>query len=292
MSLGQQDLPTDVAAGRCLTERISVTEPYLALEDIRSPECGSVVAIAPFEHPLGRERGPMGAAEMGRHMAILGSLSVASLNEAHGRHYYLANRARFVRSVGTLEPSALIGGAVCTRKPTRMAKARVELTELSGGPVASLEVGYFVLKAEPFCELFGEHRRPTDFPPLESPYAKELPIKIQNCRARRVRASLDIAPEHCAGHFDGFPAAPVARTMQALTHCAGELLAETLGRPSLEFVVESGTIEAKQLAFAGSRLSLSVEVVRGREDVWDLRCRAAKDDDSDVGLMDLSLRVL
>src|SRR5690606_13790459 len=80
------------AAPPDLRARICVRPPYFALTDLALAGL-DLHATALAESPAGLEVGPMPAAELGRHAAIVG-LSLAACSQADdARRYYLARRA-------------------------------------------------------------------------------------------------------------------------------------------------------------------------------------------------------
>ena len=82
---------------KTLLNRIAVREPYFALKDLVLMGPGSITARTPREVIDHGEAQQMNAAEVGRHLAILGSLSCAQLQKSDDKHYYLAVEADLKR---------------------------------------------------------------------------------------------------------------------------------------------------------------------------------------------------
>lgn len=257
--------------------------PYFALTDV-SLEGLDLHATAAAESPAGLEVGPMPAAELGRHAAIVG-LSLAALSQEDGaRRYYLARRAecRYVYNPAPYgAPVRFTGRLLALDK--RSSRAAVTATA-GGAPLASFEVDYTVLTEPAFERLFRTHARPT--PAAPSPYGSLLSTSWQgttDCGEQVVEA---VPADACVGHFDGYPALPVAVLMGQLSYLAGRLH----GAP---YRVVRGEVEASDLVWAGERAVFTAlrGGVGGHEDAEAAHrylCRASAGD-RQVGVMTLWL---
>ncbi|ETR69153.1 MAG: hypothetical protein OMM_09852 [Candidatus Magnetoglobus multicellularis str. Araruama] len=78
-----------------LTKHIKVSPPYYALKNVQLLKNNTAYFSAeiPVEYPAGNECGSITAAEIGRHLAILGSCSLSQSNPIKEKHYYIANKA-------------------------------------------------------------------------------------------------------------------------------------------------------------------------------------------------------
>lgn len=289
--LAQTQAPADPQT-HALLQRICVRPPYFALRDLRSPEPGTALAWIAPEQPLGAEAGPVAAAEVGRHLAILGSVALASLSPDGQQRYYLARAAHFERVCGVLpaRSQAFVAEATTGSRwdGARNAVARSVLRTPSGVTTHLLHVEYTVLDARVFERLFRARRQPT--PPSDrNPHAEPLLLAMQALDERHARATLRFGAEQCSGHFDGCPAVPIARLMQGLISLAGRLYQHRQGDASAPYAVLRADVRAQKLAFAGEPLLLCAEHARDRGEETAVRCRATLADGSTVGELDLWL---
>lgn len=234
----------DVAAAM---RRICVRPPYFALRDgVRVGRFLRATAIA--ESPPFLEVGPMPAAEVGRHAAIAGLLHAALEQRDDTRRYYLARAATCVY---VPNPSPY-GAPVALRTEVldldrRAAHVRTE-AHTDAGPLAQIELRYAILTEAAFERLFRHRAQAT--PPSPSPFGGLLTQSYERDGdvASQVVPAIPVAS--CSGHFDGFPAMPVAMLMGQLAYLAGRLFDDARGAPA-PFRVTRGEIAADDLAWAG-----------------------------------------
>jgi hypothetical protein len=287
--LPSRQLAVDVARAEValdLAPRIGVQPPYVALYDMALAGL-EFKATAVAESPAGLERGPMPAAELGRHAAITGLCHAAAEQDDDRRRYYLARRAACL-----YEPNGAPYGA-----PVRFTSRVSELTkractvavraETTAGPLATFEIDYTILTDAAFRRLFRSRERPT--PPVESPYGRLLSTDAR-VEGQTVEQHIEEIPvSACAGHFDRYPALPVAVLMGQLSYLAGQLVSD----PPRPYRVTRGDVEAEDLAWAGESVTFRVR----RDGTWRdeagteglrMACEAIADDRS-VGGMTLWL---
>lgn len=240
----QERRGTEVST-EALFPRIEVRPPYFALSGLRLAGL-ELRATASAESPPYDEQGPMPAAELGRHAAIVGLSAAALQQRDDDRRYYLARSAECRYAANTAPygtPVRFTGRVVELDK--RTARASVEAVA-AGGPLASFDLRYTVLTSSAFERLFKVRARPT--PQGRSPYGSLLTTAWQG-DADAAEQFIDALPaEACVGHFDGYPALPVAVLMGQLSYLAGRLH----GDP---FRVVRGEVEASDLVWAGERAS-------------------------------------
>ena len=217
--------------------------PYFALHDIDMAGL-ELHATAFAESPGFLELGPMPAAELGRHAAIVGLATAASQQSDDRRRYYLARRAecRYVPNDAAYGAPVRFHGRLLDLDK-RAARAAIEATA-NGEPLASFEVDYTVLTDSAFERLFRSRGKPT--PRAPSPYGSLLTTAWHGTTemAEQVVEALPVAA--CVGHFDGFPALPVAALMGQLSYLAGRL-------HDVPYRVVRGEVEASDLVWAGER---------------------------------------
>ena len=252
---------------RDLPARICVRPPYFALRGLEL-EGRHLAAHATAEAPAFLERGPMTAAELGRHAAITGLCHAAALQDDDRRRYYLARHAE-CRYVTNRQP---YGAPVRLRSEMveltkRGARAAVEVTA-GGDPLAEFEVDYTILTEAAFERLFRHHGRLTPTAPspygdvLERAYRRDGPV---------VEQVIDAIPAGaCVGHFDGFPALPVAVLMGQLSYLAGQLF----GDGAAPFRVVRGSVDASDLAWAGESVRFRVLHVGTDDGAERYQCEA------------------
>lgn len=266
-----------------LLSRICVRPPYFALEDLTLDGL-ELHATARAESPAALEVGPMPAAELGRHAAIVG-LSLAALSQAdEARRYYLARRAecRYVPNAAPYgSPVRFVARLLGLDK--RTARAVVAATA-AGARLASFEIDYTVLTESAFERLFRIRAMTTPAGP--SPYGSLLATEWHATEGGGEQVVAEVPASACVGHFDGYPALPVAVVMGQLSYLAGRVHGEP-------YRVLRGEVEASDLVWAGERAVFSAARagVGGHPDVpgaHRYRCQAAAGDRV-VGAMTLWL---
>jgi hypothetical protein len=204
------------------------------------------------------EAGPIAAAEAGRHLALAGALAAASLFPDAGRRFYLARTGRLDRGAGaelavTGEP--LVAHAEAVLEGPRLARIDARLETESGIVTHTLELEHQILAVGVFERIFASQRRVTP-QAVATPYRRELPLDFGDVDATGALARMSIGAADCAGHFDGFPAVPVAVLMHALSRVAGRAFRSPGGGCPGRYWVGRADIGADRLAFAGEELSL------------------------------------
>src|SRR5690554_4988308 len=188
-----------------LLQRVGVRPPYFALTNVEVAGL-EVQATAVAESPGFLELGPMPAAELGRHAAIVGLATAAAQQGDDRRRYYLARRAecRYVANDAPYGTPVRFRGRIL-ELDKRSARAAIDATA-NGAPLASFEVDYTVLTDSAFERLFRTRGKPT--PSAPSPYGSLLTTTWHGTTdmAEQVVESLPVGA--CVGHFDGYPALP------------------------------------------------------------------------------------
>lgn len=279
--------PLDLAA---LLGRICVRPPYFALERLHlgqdGPGQGEVVAEVRAELPPGPELGPIQGAELSRHAAIAGLCAAALAQPDAQRRYYLAQRATYQ---GWLS-SAPYGATVTLRAALlnltrREATARIR-ADAGGRLLAEVEVQYTILTDSAFGRLFHSRERQTPSAPLPERMPL-LPAGLLSRDADTWTRHIDCVPaEACAGHFERYPAMPVAILMGQLSQLAGLSLG---GQP---FWIPHATVEARDFCWAGEAVTFQARALSASGDGDGARhfsCQATASD-RPVGQMHLTLQ--
>lgn len=234
-----------------LLARICVRPPYFALQNTQL-EDGLFVAEARAELPQGLALGPMRPGDLSRHGAIAGLCALAIQQKDDQRRYYLATDATFTGYLSQAPYGSLLRfEAEVVELGKRNAKALITAFAQQER-IATLEVEYSILSTLLFERLNAHRRQPTSQAALEPLTVKDIEWR-GNTGVYRIPA---LPVEMCAGHFDNFPAAPVALLMDQLAQIAERFV----DRPSY---IASGQVSATRLCWAGDGVTLSMTKVGG-----------------------------
>ncbi|MEM9607381.1 MAG: hypothetical protein AAGA99_08150 [Actinomycetota bacterium] len=237
--------------------RISVTAPYFALTDLVEVGGGVVEATIPVQVPGELEHGPIAAAQVARHLAILGSCAAALGRDDDAKHHYLATRAHFARmsNAPAIVEGPLRGRAFAAWLDKRTVRATMTLTTRDGQALHHLEVDYAVLAPRMFARL-----NPVPDGLAGQPGGDATDPVVQVGDGRVIIECGPVAHAMCAGHFPGHPAAPVALVMGELCGAAGRAMLDRLDDVDA-YRVEEGHVAATGLAHAGQELRLEAAYV-------------------------------
>lgn len=238
-----------------LLQRICVRAPYFALQHLRW-RAGEFLATAVADRTPTAEVGPMHASEISRHAAICGLSAVALDFDDDDRRYYLAQDATYT---GQFNPapygSVVTFAAVVLERNKRQAVAEISATA-GGQPLAHLRVTYTILSEASFRRLFRSRHVP-GFSGVGLGRMPEPPAGESVRVGRTSTLTLESVPEEsCAGHFEQYPAMPVAVLMGQL----GLVAAAHFGAP---YRVAAATMSAQDFCWAGERARFEVTPVSG-----------------------------
>lgn len=273
--------------------RISVARPYFALDDLEVLGGGAASATISRTEPTWPEAGPIEAAQVARHLAILGSCAAAFARDDDSRNHYLATKAHYTRLAGgptTWSDEPMRAEAFATWLDKRTARAYIKLSTLDGQGSHLLDVHYSVLAPKMFKRLH---------PPAETIIDLEPSMHIDGAIDCGLNMSSDAIEDHgdgvrvdcgpilasaCAGHFPDYPAAPVAILMGRLCRAAGVALGRKLApdreaAAEIGYVIEAGEVSASKLARAGQRLVLEASYSHEVEAGHVMRGSAFADDE-------------
>lgn len=236
-----------------LLRRICVGRPYFALESLAFRE-NRFYASAVADLPMGREVGPMGSAEISRHGAITGLCGAALAQSDDDRRFYLAQRAEYYGLPNPAPYGAPVQFAAQLESLSkRGARSSISVTA-EGEPLAQLEVAYTILTEYAFKRLFRHRFRGT----VPHKKMKPQPPGRRSVFAGWAQHEVAEVPEAaCAGHFDDYPALPVAVLMGQL----GDTAASLLGSGTFRGVRAS--VSANDLCWAGEQVRFEAVPVAG-----------------------------
>lgn len=191
----------------------------------------------------------MAAGDIGRHGAIVGLCCAALAQRDDTRRYYLARQAECQGFyLGSREGVVTFEGEL-ERLDKRSAVSRVR-ARVAGETLSELRVTYTILTASAFERLFAERARPLHGPAPQH-YEGTLEGTLEQASNVR-RLTVPAVPLRvCAGHFDGYPAMPVATLMSQLSQLAGEMM----GTP---YIISRTYVAADDLLWAGSEAVFEV----------------------------------
>ena len=280
-----------------LQDLISVQAPYYNLINLEITGPDSVRALAPVEMPIGYEISHMANSETGRHLAILGSLACALRNPLQKKCYYLATNAiyknlQFEQPLDKIDYGFLKVESTCTKMEKRKASALNLLLSPEGKPLASIEVDYFILPAPMFEKFNSSNYMEQPNFDLANPYNKEIPFLDYQLDLDKLEAKADLGLIHeryCAGHFNHYPALPVAMVIHQLYRGAIQLAEGLIGKGKLPYEPKIAYIGAKDLGFAGSQVSMQWRIAE--RDGWRFRLigQATTQEQKIIGDLDLEV---
>lgn len=274
-----------------VTGSICVTPPYFALTDLRQVAPGEATATIPIETDPGRQAAGIGLFEAGRHLAILGLSAAATVNPTPGRHYYLARTGDCdwlapATEPNTPVPKALHGHAQAAFTGPRHVTAHTTLADPDGTVLARLIVTYDVLSERLFAHFFGPPATPAPHP--HNPYSRPLPLDNLVFHGDAVSADIAVTPDLCAGHFDGYPALPVAITATIMTTLTDRLI--TRNDPAARWRPAAFRLKASELAWAGTTMTVTVRPIPADRTDHAVRCTAQVDGKT-ITTTDINLEV-
>jgi hypothetical protein len=250
-----------------LKDLICVSAPYLALENIQLLPSGIVQAEVQAENLLSGEATWISAPEAGRHLAILGSCALALQNPQKEKHYYLATHALVERAKDlngilgknrSAAPLLLQAAALHLDLAQKKGKCSTKICTPAGQLIFSIEVSYQVLKGTLFQKLFQKHMIPDLHTKLPNPYTANPAITELLYVDDRLSANLGVVQaSQCIGHFDKYPALPIAILCAGMARLGGMHLQYKLQQPDLQYAVKYADLSAFRLAFAHEEVRIA-----------------------------------
>lgn len=275
-------------------DNIAVQPPYCALRDIRLEEEGRVSAQIPVEIPLDDEAGLLPAAQAFRHLAVLGACATSMNPHWSGPNYYLPVQAALRLWPSVLKTTApdesLRALATAHFERQRIAVANVQLFDPIGDQIGALKIGYEVMPGAEFRALYGGFIHAED--PLDEHTPTRGPLFWEALDDRRLTASLGtVGARDCDGHFPGCPVVPVSVWLAALNNgCAA--YAQRLQRAQHPYRITHAVVRTSDLAFAGERIDLSVELLGVVHNDYRFEAHATTPEGKQVGRLLTSLTYL
>ncbi len=252
-----QVIKNELSLENYLKSLIEVTEPYYALTNLTIDDESVLKANVKKELDCDHEVKGMSYSEAGRHLAILGSLALANSNPVKEKHYYLATKAYVKRvyqdSYEDIDHVAFMKTVLFNRKK---GVANGHLKTANGKLVYTITVEYQVLSNSLFERMFKQHKQETPYLEGYNPYRDSIPLfdlvkTNESCSATLGTINKDI----CVGHFDDYPALPVARIAQVLTSIAS-IQNNEVEKKIEPLRIKHVVLYAKAFLFAGEEMSV------------------------------------
>jgi len=250
-----------------LYDLICVDRPYFALQNLEVISAGAVSATVEFESDNEYEQG-LSTAEIGRHLAILGSCALASLNDSQKKNFYLTTLATGVRfHYSVSKGNTYFITARGKKSSKRAGQAQMELRATNGQLLAEMTTEYSVVPSGTFERLYKDYRQETNH--VSSPYTQPMPVVLTELSENLAKANINkIDSRYCAGHFAQYPALPVAMLMEVLNRLVGQHLKKCFGGST--FYCLECISNANNLVFAGQSISFEIRKIRnnGRKNTY------------------------
>ncbi|MQQ99742.1 hypothetical protein [Glaciimonas soli] len=246
--------------------RIAVDPPYFAFKQLTKDDDGTVYGDFVPEQAMGYECGLVSAAELGRHLAILGSCAAAAALPHDERVYYLAMKAHYIalrQEKQNAQPEQVLH-ALAKIIPDENGNARTlkSFTSASDNETfATLLVEYSVLPEKLFKRMFSNFSNNQVIALSDSPYKQSIPLRFDKASNTGLIAhSSALEPDQCAGHFSGYPAWPVAIIAYSLLQVAGKLFHHVIGAEE-KYAIHQVKLDVKQLISSSDPLSFQAEFI-------------------------------
>lgn len=270
---------------------IGVTAPYYALENLTITE-DEISAEFAAEQPMDNEAGGIAAAEVGRHLAVLGACALARSNPVKKKHYYIALSAVLCNECQeTVVPAVKYTGVAKTLNiDKRNGTVSAKLMAPDKTLLYTLTTRYYIMSEPLFQKLFDAKKQECGYSVLDNPYRMEFPLSDIRYSGHTIHARFGpFRPEDCSGHFISYPCIPVAILMHGLSRVAGKLLGKIVDDESLQYNVVSADVKAETFAFAGEDVHMAAQYSGRENNDYLFSCKAERQDGTEYGTMMLRL---
>lgn len=243
-------------------QNISVTEPYFALKNLWWLD-SYIYADFTAELYEPDEIMPITAAEVGRHMAIMGSVAMSAANPKKEQHYYLATDAIIIRRSNKESTDRNVIGRIRTESiDKRNGLTTGSLFDAEMNKLFDVEVKYKVIHHALFEKMFASHKTVTSKDLTYNPFEESVSFANLNLGIKSCTGSIGVVKiEDCAGHFTNYPAFPVARMGTAMGKIAGEHFKFLHPERTDKYIIGRADLHAEHLLFAGNEVNFRTEIV-------------------------------
>ncbi|MGF7137884.1 hypothetical protein [Roseimarinus sediminis] len=241
---------------------ISVSAPYFALKNLGNHGKDIYCEFSPELCNIA-EHGPVSGAEIGRHMAILGSVVLSKENPRKEKHYYLATDAIISRrNFREIKAEKLIARARMLEINRKNGSIGGLVTLVDGTILYEVEVSYTIMSQTLFERMFMSQRMITESLQLSNPYTNDTVFESLELGSESCFANLGtVKPDDCPGHFENYPALPVARMGTSMGKLGGLHFMHLNPSERRKFFIGHAELHARQLIFAGETVRFRTEVL-------------------------------
>lgn len=251
---------------------IFVSRPYNRLKHIERTSVDSLKCTVFNEYQGELEGGPIGTAEVGRHIAILGSIQLAIEYNFGEKCFFLATGAELQRTARELyhDPYESNLNRKFHLSVTTLSTSRK--TAVVGGKVMdnhhnevfATKVSYQVMRKGTFERLFSD-KRVEGFSGSHntcSPYGNDRrKLEDVNITSTLAVANLQVVkPSDCLGHFPNYPTLPVAIVGNHLIQLGKKLFQEHTAHRYTRVATDACTLEARRLVFPGESVRFEASI--------------------------------
>ena len=240
---------------------ICVEKPYNILENLQEFGNGLKATIT-NEYLYKQEGGPISCGEVGRHLAILGSLALAKAYNFNSKHYYLAidaNINRLNNDVYTSENFTFYAESKELGKRKGIISGYVK--DENGETIYEGEVEYQVIPEVVFNKIFAKNLNNTPIENTVSPYINRKELTDFLISENGASANYGIVePYQCEGHFRNYPALPVAIVANLFMELGIKLCKAKGFEIFNKLIVTKAQISASKLAFSGENVSFKANL--------------------------------
>jgi hypothetical protein len=282
-----------------IKDLICTSRPYYALQNLHALTDKLLQCEINTENFQFGEIAPISAAETGRHLAILGSCALAYVNPVECKHYYLACQAELRRCIDPLQlakvpvgEGRLICRAQVEHLDNKTGSVSTSISTLDGTIIYELDVAYKVMKADLFHKLFRNKYNPTSNSSTANPYTKNIPIQNLVYNINTVSGELGaIKPENCVGHFEDYPALPIAILSSAFVDMSSKHLKYILNNEDLRYTIKCTKLKASKLAFTGEEVFLKSALIYTCKNEMTFKVNATNQLQQDLGEVIITFEV-
>lgn len=246
-----------------LENLIMTKSPYNILTNLKIDPLGNITADVKNEYHYPEEGGPIGAAEFGRHIGVLGSIQLAKDYNFGSQYFFLVTNASLNRRVDRVYEEDEFQVTTSTLNlDKRKGKIFGQLKDTAGNVVFDGTLEYVVLKPEFFFRVYDNYFTDKIIQNTVSPYINRKAlshIKIDNHQASALYGK--IQPCECEGHFDNYPALPIAILGNLLSQLGIRLFKHYSTQKFNKIIVSNATIQAYKLAFHGDDVTIQAEIL-------------------------------
>jgi hypothetical protein len=241
-----------------------VKSPYKILKNFKINKKNTVFCDVTTEQKSEFEIGSLGVAEAGRHLAILGSVTLAKLGSYKPPNYYLAKYADITAPKDFYSSDKnfhLYANVVSHSK--RDGKIIGKILDTKGNLVYRGAVEYITINPAVFSRINKSHfihQIDENRVNILNPYKNIRPLENITLKENGYSATFsNISPEDCLGHFENYPALPVAVLGKLLTELSLRYINNLTHSKNKVLRAE---INSYKLAFHGDSLKITTKLIK------------------------------